>query len=221
MLHHSETKKLVFLAVLIFLTYTLGIDTILSSDFLRTWSEFHFVILMNALKLLTGLGALWTLWTYGNRELFHFQFKWTYVGYFLLLLLVHLGWSIFTLVYFPRTMNQTAINSNLAVSDQLTLYAESIGLILISPFVEEFVFRGVIMEALSKWKSYYIDVIVSSALFSFIHIMNHGWVATDFVYYFIPGALLALYFRKTKCIYYVLGYHIFWNALPDIIRLLH
>lgn len=58
--------------------------------------------------------------------------------------LVHIHFSVF-----PKTMNQAAINSNYVLSDQITLYVEMFGLIVISPFVEEMIFRGVLMEAFS------------------------------------------------------------------------
>ena len=160
------------------------------------------------------------MWHFGNREVFQFRFKWSYVGYFFLFLMAHLAWSIFTFLYFPKTINQAAINSNYVLSDQMTLYVEMFGLIVISPFVEEMIFRGVLMEAFSPWKKVYMDVIASSTLFSIIHVMYDRRVLTDFIYYFVPGILIALYFRKTNCIYYVLVYHVFWNSLPEFIRLL-
>ena len=216
---YSKIKMIFLLSTFLLLIYTWGIDIVLGAEFLQSWSDFHYVMLINVLKFVVGLGALWILWHYGNREVFQFRFKWSYVGYFFLLLIAHLAWSIFTFLYFPKTMNQVAINSNYVLSDQITLYVEMFGLIVISPFVEEMIFRGVLMEAFSPWKKVYIDVLASSALFSVIHVMYDGWVLTDFIYYFVPGILIALYFRKTNCIYYVLVYHVFWNSLPEIIRL--
>ncbi|WP_394405318.1 CPBP family glutamic-type intramembrane protease [Streptococcus sp. 20-1249] len=35
-----------------------------------------------------------------------------------------------------------------------------------------------------------------------------------------PGIVLAVYFRKTKCIYYPIVYHAFWNLLPFLISFL-
>ena len=136
MLKYSKIKMIFLLSTFLLLIYTWGIDIILGTELLQSWSDFHYVILINVLKFLVGLGALWILWHFGNREVFQFRFKWSYVGYFFLLLIAHLAWSIFTFLYFPKTMNQAAINSNYVLSDQMTLYVEMFGLIVISPFVD-------------------------------------------------------------------------------------
>ena len=91
---------------------------------------------------------------------------------------------------------------------------------LIAPIVEELVFRGLLMTALSKFKKYYIDVVVSSTLFSLIHVLQYGWVLTDFIVYAGAGLLLSMLFRYTRSVYWPMALHILWNTFLIVVSLL-
>jgi len=91
---------------------------------------------------------------------------------------------------------------------------------LIAPIVEELVFRGLLMTALSKFKKYYIDVVVSSTLFSLIHVLQHGWITTDFILYFVMGLIFCMMFRCTHSIYWTIALHASWNTFLLIVSLL-
>ena len=91
---------------------------------------------------------------------------------------------------------------------------------LIAPIVEELVFRGLLMTALSKFKKYYIDVVVSSTLFSLIHVLQHGWITTDFILYFVMGLIFCMMFRYTRSIYWAIALHASWNTFLLIVSLL-
>ena len=91
---------------------------------------------------------------------------------------------------------------------------------LIAPIVEELVFRGLLMTAPSKLKKYYIDVIVSSTLFSLTHVLQYGWVLTDFIIYAGAGLLLCIFFRYTRSVYWSIALYILWNSFLIIVSLL-
>ena len=91
---------------------------------------------------------------------------------------------------------------------------------LIAPIVEEFVFRGLLMTSLSRFKKYYLDVVVSSTLFSLIHILQYGWVLTDFIVYAGAGLLFSMLFRYTHSVYWSMALHILWNTFLIIASLL-
>lgn len=91
---------------------------------------------------------------------------------------------------------------------------------LIAPIVEELVFRGLLMTALSKFKKYYVDVVVSSALFSLIHVLQYGWVLTDFIVYAGAGLLFCMLFRNTRSVYWPMVLHILWNTFLIVVSLL-
>ena len=91
---------------------------------------------------------------------------------------------------------------------------------LIAPIVEELVFRGLLMTALSKFKKHYIDVVVSSTLFSLIHVLQYGWVLTDFIVYAGAGLLFGMLFRYTRSVYWPPALHILWNTFLIVVSLL-
>ena len=62
---------------------------------------------------------------------------------------------------------------------------------LIAPIVEELVFRGLLMTALSKFKKYYVDVVVSSTLFSLIHVTI--WMGVNRLHCICRSRSLVLY----------------------------
>lgn len=130
-------------------------------------------------------------------------------------------WVNITTRIFPSTQNGNTIRE---VATNLTGMSYFVIRILygslIAPVVEEFVFRGLLMTALSKFKKYYVDVIVSSTLFSLIHILQHGWVITDFIVYAGVGLLFGILFRYTRSIYWPMALHILWNSFLIIVSLL-
>lgn len=91
---------------------------------------------------------------------------------------------------------------------------------LIAPIVEELVFRGLLMTALSKFKKYYVDVVVSSTLFSLIHVLQYGWVLTDFIVYAGAGLLFCMLFCYTRSVYWPMALHILWNTFLIVVSLL-
>lgn len=204
-----------------FLTYIFGKNMLLGLEVWTSISNFYYELLVIVVKLFFGLGAFCLIWHYGNRDIFRFQFKWNYIVFFVLTLFGQLAWSIFTVIYFIKPLNQESVNSAYQSYDQTAIYMMTIGFLIVAPLVEEIVFRGLLMDVFSKWKKHYIDVVASGIVFSLSHVLIHGWVTMDFIYYFVPGILIALYFRKTNCIYYVFLYHAFWNSIPDLLRLLH
>ena len=130
-------------------------------------------------------------------------------------------WVNITTRIFPSTQNGSAIVKEAAnltgISYFITrfLYGG-----LIAPIVEELVFRGLLMTALSKFKKYYIDVAVSSTLFSLIHVLQYGWVLTDFIIYAGAGLLFCMLFRYTRSVYWSMALHILWNSFLIIVSLL-
>lgn len=219
-MNNSKSSIYYSLSILILLIYIWGLDFLLGSDIWSSLSTFQYELLILVLNLMFIGFTLCILWNFGNKEIFSFRFKSSYVGYFFLLLIGHLGWSILTSIYLPQTQNQSAINESSVTLDQLSNLLQTIGLLFVIPIAEELIFRGLVMDIFSSLKNYYIDVLLSSILFALPHVLSYGWITSDFIYYFIPGVFIALYFRKTNCIYYVMVYHMFWNSIPYLVRML-
>ena len=49
---YSKIKMIFLLSTFLLLIYTWGIDIILGTELLQSWSDFHYVILINVLKFL-------------------------------------------------------------------------------------------------------------------------------------------------------------------------
>ncbi|GGE24531.1 hypothetical protein GCM10011510_02050 [Streptococcus himalayensis] len=90
---------------------------------------------------------------------------------------------------------------------------------LVGPICEELLYRGLLMASLQSFQKYHLDVLISSALFSLIHVLQHGWSVSSFVVYFGGGLLFAGLCRKTKSIYYPILLHIAWNSFVTMLQI--
>ena len=130
-------------------------------------------------------------------------------------------WANLATRIFPRTQNGSAVvevaTSMTGVSYIITrvLYGS-----LIAPITEEIVCRGFLMTSLSKFKNYYIDVLVSAAIFGAMHVLQNGWITTDFMLYFGMGLIFCMMFRYTRSIYWTIALHVSWNTFLFIVSLL-
>lgn len=76
------------------------------------------------------------------------------------------------------------------------------------------------MTSLSSYRRFGIDLIISSSVFSLGHILQHGWVMTDFISYFIPGLMFGALLRYTRSLAWPLAAHILWNTFLLVVGLL-
>lgn len=93
-------------------------------------------------------------------------------------------WANLATRIFPRSQNGSTV---VEVATSLTGISYFITRVLygslIAPITEEIMCRGFLMTSLSKFKNYYIDVLVSAAIFGAMHVLQHGWITTDFILY--------------------------------------
>jgi hypothetical protein len=76
---------------------------------------------------------------------------------------------------------------------------------------EEMMTRGYFMSVLRQTKSVPVIVIVSSVLFSLMHVFNASFSLIPFVNIVLVGLLLAYMFLKSGSIWMPIGFHITWN----------
>ncbi len=91
---------------------------------------------------------------------------------------------------------------------------------IIAPVAEEVVCRGLLMTSLSKVKRYYLDVLVSATVFGSMHVLQYGWIMTDFIIYFGMGLIFSMMFCYTRSIYWTIALHASWNTFLIIVSLL-
>jgi len=208
--------------ILVLMSYYLIFSLVVRLEFIDQLSDFGFYGIQILLIVIEGIASIVLLvksqrW----KDYGRFQFRWSYLGIFFLSFILMFLWVNITTRIFPSTQNSSAIKEAVANLTGISYFVTRILYgSLIAPIVEELVFRGLLMTALSKFKKYYIDAIISSALFSLIHVLQYGWVLTDFIVYAGAGLLLCILFRYTRSIYWSMALHILWNTFLIIVSLL-
>ncbi len=208
--------------ILVLVSYYLIFNLVAKLDSVNQLSDFGFYGIQILLIIIEGI-AVTVILVKSQRwkEYGRFQFRWSYLGIFFLSFMLMFLWVNTTTRIFPSTQNGSAIVKEAANLTGISYFITRILYgSLIAPIVEELVFRGLLMTALSKFKKYYIDVIISSTLFSLIHVLQYGWVLTDFIVYAGAGLILCMLFCYTRSIYWSMALHILWNSFLIIVSLL-
>ena len=218
----KKDKKFYLSTVLIIVTYYLIFNCVARLEFVDQLSDFGFYGLQILLIALEGIAATVVLVkSQGWKECGRLQFRWAYLGVFFLFFILMFVWVNITTLIFPSTQNGNEMMKEAANLTGISYFVMRILYgSLIAPIVEELVFRGLLMTALSKFKKYYVDVVVSSALFSLIHVLQYGWVLTDFIVYAGAGLLFCMLFRYTRSVYWPMALHILWNTFLIVVSLL-
>ena len=217
-----KETKFYLSTVLIIIIYYLIFNFVARLEFVNQLSDFGFYSLQILLIVLEGIAATVVLVkSQGWKECGRFQFRWAYLGVFFLFFILMFVWVNITTLIFPSTQNGSEMMKEAANLTGISYFIMRILYgSLIAPIVEELVFRGLLMTSLSRFKKYYLDVVVSSTLFSLIHILQYGWVLTDFIVYAGAGLLFSMLFRYTHSVYWSMALHILWNTFLIIASLL-
>jgi uncharacterized protein len=81
----------------------------------------------------------------------------------------------------------------------------------IAAALEELLFRGYPFQVLVEWIGVWPAVLVSSALFSWLHGQNPNITALAFGNIFLAGVLLALAYLRTRSLWFATALHLGWN----------
>jgi CAAX amino terminal protease family. len=217
-----KETKFYLTTVLIIATYYLIFNCVARLEFVNQLSDSGFYGFQILLIVFEGIAATVVLVkSQGWDEYGRYQFRWAYLGVFFLFFILMFVWVNITTLIFPSTQNGSEIMKEAANLTGISYFVMRILYgSLIAPIVEELVFRGLLMTALSKFKKYYVDVVVSSTLFSLIHVLQYGWVLTDFIVYAGAGLLFGMLFRYTRSVYWPMALHIVWNTFLIVVSLL-
>lgn len=180
-------------------------------------SDSTYYFIYDCIQILGGILGVVVLWYYGYREMFRFHFKWSYLIWFPIIFVLNYLWYQFAVPYITSIHGDDSLISLGSSFSFLSIQVGSryfFNAVFRSPIVEEILHRGLSFSLLSKYQKYHLDLLLSSAIFSMAHFWYDGWSNIDFLNYFVPGLLMGFYFKKTNCIYYIMGYHMFWNAFP-------
>ena len=151
--------------------------------------------------------------THSNRQ----KWKWYYLGYFAL---------VFLWFFFERWVLQTFQDFLVPVVRQTKLptsiYLNGPGIsatlffvlaTITSPMIEEFIFRGYLMNVFFKESKFQLDVLLSGFLFAALHLIHQYRDPVTFALYFCSGLFLAAVYKKSKDIRLPIFLHTFSNFL--------
>ena len=100
---------------------------------------------------------------------------------------------------------------------RLNYLAGSFFMVLCGAFLEEVVFRGYVLRKLLERFSAIISISLSSLLFSLLHCFIAEVSFLSIINIFLAGLLLGILFLKTRNIWIVVGFHLFWNFVQSIL----
>ena len=126
-----------------------------------------------------------------------------------------LAYRASNLVIANRTnLNDTTISAQINAAPRTTLLI----IIVLAPFVEEVLFRGLVFGAL-KSKSRTVAYLFSCLLFALLHVWQFAVVQQDVTYfllmvqYLVPGLILAWAYDHSGTLWSAIGIHAAANAL--------
>ena len=210
------------IAILLVIDDQLLIRLLLHSDLVAGLSDFTYYLSDMMLNFLVVLFALIVMiWSGKWQKINNRKFKRSYLFYSFLALLAFVAWNFVTFFLFPPTRNEISYQHAAPTFTGATAFLMYFFYpVIAGPIFEDMIYRGLVMTALEKGKKWGLDVLGSAALFGILHISNHGWVLTDFVFYMGGGLIFAVLFRMTKSIYWPIGLHIVYNGIGQILPFL-
>ena len=126
-----------------------------------------------------------------------------------------LAYRLTNLIITNRTnLNDTAISAQMDSAPYMTLLI----VVLLAPFVEEVLFRGLVFGNL-KSRSRALAYVVSCLLFALLHVWQFAVVKQDVTYfllmiqYLVPGLVLAWAYDHSGTLWASIGLHAAVNAL--------
>ena len=211
-----------FIFILLVLAYQYLSGLILHSDFALGLSDFGYYLSDMMLHFLVVFIAFFAMiWSGKWQQINSRKFKGSYLFYSFLALLAFVVWNFVTFFLFPPTKNEISYQLDVPTFTGATAFLMYfLYPVIAGPIFEDMIYRGLVLTALEKGKKWGLDVLGSATLFGVLHISNHGWVLTDFVFYMGGGLIFAVLFRVTKSIYWPIGLHIVYNGIGQILMLL-
>jgi membrane protease YdiL (CAAX protease family) len=98
----------------------------------------------------------------------------------------------------------------------ITFMIPAIAMAVKSGVFEELVFRGVLFKSLEDMGGSWIAIVVSSAVFGFLHLLNPDGTFLGALFISIEaGLLLAAAYLLTRRLWICMGFHIGWNYVQS------
>jgi membrane protease YdiL (CAAX protease family) len=134
-------------------------------------------------------------------------------------------WVFIELEYFAERGSQEYFSKASEIFSWNKRQRFFVTILIIAPFVEEYLFRGVLLNELAKKYGERKSALFSTALFTLIHWKSNETLFTSLLSIFLFGLLLCYLFQKTGDIRITILAHILWNILaylfPSIMHNFH
>lgn len=135
-----------------------------------------------------------------------------------LILVLNIGFHILMNLVFhvQDTANQANIDSLISLNT-IVLIVFSIAAAFIAPFVEEFLFRGLVINYFFTRQNWWLNIILSGLLFSAAHASQN---IISFALYATMGMILAYVYKKSGQIKMSIALHMLNNSIAMIITII-
>ena len=104
-----------------------------------------------------------------------------------------------------------AVNNSSGFSAILLTLGVTLLIFTVAAVSEEALFRGYLLQTLSRAKLFYVGAILTSFLFAMAHNNNPGASAFSWINTYLAGIWLAVAYFKTRNLWFPFGIHLAWN----------
>ncbi len=195
---YSLVSTIIYFVLLQMLSLLL-LSTLFMSNTL-TLEEFFWI--EGFIYLISSLIFFFIVFGFLRRRLDNFFFTKTEFKFYL----IAVGFALFVVFIQPNFWNR-----DVAVFHYYAL-PRAIKSVIFVPIIEELFFRGFLLGEMKKRYSTLVSLLVSSVLFSLIHLPN----IEQSLFALIGGSFSAILFIISKSIYPSLVFHITWNFIVQL-----
>lgn len=110
--------------------------------------------------------------------------------------------------------NYNALMRNLTFTDG-NIFALVFSLAILTPIVEELLFRGIILSAFKAYFGEKAAIVLSALVFGIMH-----WNPIQSTYAFLLGLVLAYIYLKTQSIYSAIIFHMIFNFMGAVLQVI-
>jgi membrane protease YdiL (CAAX protease family) len=174
-----------------------------------SYVNIFFVLTLNISFLL----AAWATLKWIDRRppaLLGVNFSWASVKEFALG--VGIGLGNFGAVYLCLLLFGWVTVAPNAVAIDSAALTQHLAALFVFAAIEELINRGYLFQAFCEGAGILTAAVVTSAIFSLVHIVNPAFSVVGAVFLFVHGLLYAAAYLKTRSLWTPIGLHMAWNA---------
>lgn len=137
----------------------------------------------------------------------NFEFKSTFF---------YFGLALFSMTFFVL-INFFLGGSTFLNHQDYSLLSLPFLILIYQSIIEEVVFRGVVQNLLTSKYNEYISILITSILFTIIHLDNNYINIIAIVNIFLASIFLGLIYSRTRSLINAISFHLFWNLIQSVV----